>query len=541
VILVPSLLAFWAVVTWTSRRRLALPRLLLDAACMAAGAVCLLGLFAGYHRIAAGDWHYFRATLEYASKYNLQEAAKWLRPLSLWQLAFDCWLAVPLTVCAGSAVALVVRAGRRQLFEQPAALYWVVNAVGVLLLLVVLRETRGMPMLDTSAYPYLLAPMWFLALGPLMAPACTGRSARGFAALAAGCLVLGALPVARQVVPYLAPFSGLRWVMPVLWTIGLAGCTWLALRPRGGPALAGFLATLWCVSTFGAAPVLALRWHLDSSGRRGYLGVDRGVALLDRSLARRPYWLWLSPDDPHYTYLRGVFSAKLAFVHWWPNEKAPEVQPAEANGISPGSLLVILSSVGQEVTSRSVAALAGAGVDCKVVGREVVPVGDWAYALTYLQAGGRRLEAERSMAQVPPEQLLVVDPAASGGQYRFTPRGRPNTVLAFGPYFTLPAGHYEVRFALRTDDCTVREPIARCDAVTRGGERVFAVLVPRGTDFRAPNTFQTFSAAFDLPQPMPFAEFRVFATGKAGVGLDYIDVDVVPLPDADGVHPGGER
>jgi hypothetical protein len=532
VLLVPSLLAFWAVVTWAARRRLALPRLLLDAGCMAAGGVCLVALFACYGRLAQGEWHYFRATLDYASRYNLREAAQWLRPVSIRQLAFDYWLAVPITVCAGAAVTLAVRAARRQLFAQPAATFWVANAVGVLLLLAVLRETRGLPMLDSFAYPYLLAPMWFLALGSLMAAACAGLSPRGFAVLAAGCLALGVLPLARQVVPHLIPFRGPSWVMPALWAVGLAACTWLALRPRGGPALAGFLAGLWCVSTFGVVPAVAPYWYSDTGGRRAYLGVTEGVARLDRALGGRPYWVWLSPCDPHFFYLRGLFAAHLAFADRWPHETAPQVQPEEANLVGPGNMVVVLSSLGRDLAERTTAALAQHGVDCKVIGEEQVGVGSWAYTLTYLETDARRLEAELGPALVPPERLTVTDSTASGGRYRWAARGQRGTVLVFGPGFGLPAGRYRVHFALRTDDCTVPEPVVRCDAVCRAGKKRLAVLSPCGTDFRAANTFQTFSTTFDLPRPEQRTDFRVIATGRAGVGVDYVDLEYLPLPAA---------
>jgi hypothetical protein len=537
VFLVPSLLAFSVVVHRAARGRFALGRLLLDGACLAAGAALPVALFAGYQRLAQGDWHYFRATLAYASKYSPEEATRWLRPTPLWRLAFDwclAWcLALPLIVAAGSAVALAVRAARRQLFREPVALFWVANAPAVLLLLVVLRQTRGIPMLDTGAYSYLLAPMWFLALGPLMAGACDGLSARAFAGLAAACLGLGVLPAARPFAPHLEPLVGCaKWVMPALWVTGVAAFTGMALWPRGGPALAGFIAGLGCVGLFGVAPVVAPNWHGDTGGRRAYLGVAEGLARLERALRGRPDWVWLSSDDPHFFYLRGLWSAHLAFANRWPHEQAPQVRPEEANLVAPGAVLVVLSSLGPELAERTAAALGRHGVDCKVVGEERVGVGSWVYTLTYLETDSRRLEAEQGRALLPPESLTVADPAASGGRYRWAARGLPGTVLVCGPDFGLPAGHYRVHFALRTDDCTVAQPVARCDAVGRSGRQVLAVLAPRGTDFRAPNTFQTFSAAFNLARPTTGAEFRVFSAGGAGVGVDYIDVEYLPFPGA---------
>jgi hypothetical protein len=530
--LVPSLLAFWLVVHRTARGRLAVGRLLLDGVCLAAGAVVPVALFAGYQRFAQGDWYYFRATMGYASKFSLQEAKHWLRPIPLWRLAFTCWLVLPVVAAAGSAVALIVRAVRRQGFPDPVALFCVANAPAVLLLLVVLRQTRGIPTLDKAEYPYLLVPMWFLALGPLMARACDALSPRAFAGLAAACLGLGVLSVARPLSPYLALLDRPEWVMPALWVTGLAVFAGIALQPRGFPALAGFVGGVACLGLFGVAPVVAPYWHSDTGGRRAYLGVVEGAARLDRTLRGRPYWVWLSSYDPHFFYLRGMYSAHLAFAGRWPYESAPHVQPGEANLVGPGGVLVVLSSVGHDLAEQTAKGLSRCGVDCKVIGEEQVGVGRWAYTMTYLETDSRRLEAELGPALVPPERLTVADPAASGGRYRWAPRDQPRTVLVYGPGLGLPAGHYQVHFALRTDDCTVARPIACCEAICRSGREVLTVLKPRGTDFRAPNTFQTFSAAFDLPRPTESAEFRVISTGGAGVGVDYVDLEYLPSPGA---------
>jgi hypothetical protein len=122
---------------------------------------------------------------------------------------------------------------------------------------------------------------------------------------------------------------------------------------------------------------------------------------------------------------------------------------------------------------------------------------------------------------------LVEDPDASAGCVR---RSSPSFCgcLAFGPYLSLPPGHYRADFALCIEGPRVPGPVASLEVAADMGRRLAARhLGP--ADFRAPGRYVLHGVAFASAEELDLVEFRVFTGGTRAVSLDYIDLFVLPL------------
>jgi hypothetical protein len=517
----PTLLAFYALGRG-SGPRLSLARCATQALGLAVGAGALVGgLFLAHHALA-GDWNFFQPTLRFALGRSVEEMAAWQTKEPVWALARARWLVLPVAISLGSSAALLIRLIGRGPRPAPLGLFCLANAPATFAALVLLRQEAGSTLLDTVAYPFLLAPAWFLGVGPVLEGGCARLSRRGFAAAAGLCLAACALPMAGPCARLLTavPLPG----SPALWLLALAGYAVAALWPRRAAAPAAVVLALAGVVILGPLTDFAPSWHKDANGRHGFTGMVRGLRTVRRVIGDRAHTFWFDRHEPLEYYFRSFGSADLSLLKTGLNDHAPEYSADDARCVGLGTVVIALSGRGDELATRARQRLEGSGVHCRLLHREELAFGSVPYTMTFLETVQTRYEAERSPTRAAPAESTRDDPYASGGAYRFAPRGSEPGVLVFGPYVTLQPGRYRLDYRLCTDDCAAADVIACEDVVTAGGDVVLAGALVRGTDFAAPHTFQTFSLAFDVRKPTPLIEFRVHASGKAGVGVDYIEL-----------------
>jgi hypothetical protein len=279
------------------------------------------------------------------------------------------------------------------------------------------------------------------------------------------------------------------------------------------------------IATLGPLPEFAPRWHAPTGGRHGFTSMLAGLRTIRQVAGNRPHVLWFDLDEPLGYCFRSFGPADLSLIKTGTNSHAPEFSEQAAAGIGVNNVVVVvLSSRGDGLAERSRQQLEESGVRCRAAHRADLSFGSVPYTMTYFEAARTRFEAEGGPCQLPAADVNRADPTASGGAYRFADRGAGSLALLFGPYVTLAPGRYRLDYSLCTDDCSAADPIATYDMVTAGGARTLGAGAVRGTDFAAPHTFRTFSLVVETREPCPLSEFRVLLLGKAGVGVDYVDV-----------------
>jgi hypothetical protein len=120
----------------------------------------------------------------------------------------------------------------------------------------------------------------------------------------------------------------------------------------------------------------------------------------------------------------------------------------------------------------------------------------------------------------------VQDRKASGGAALQAPP-LPNLCFAHGPYIRLPAGRYQVDFALRVEGEMPAGPLATIDVLDGGPFPVVARPL-YASDFLSSKQYPLHRLTFESPVDLDSAEFRVSSTGAATLTLDYIDVIRLP-------------
>jgi hypothetical protein len=102
----------------------------------------------------------------------------------------------------------------------------------------------------------------------------------------------------------------------------------------------------------------------------------------------------------------------------------------------------------------------------------------------------------------------------------------------YGPYtYNLPPGRaYRAYFRLKTNDVTTTAEVATLDVVDNAGTRVLGLRRLRGTDFRAPDTYQEFPVDFNYTDTGTFGlEFRTAFRSTADLYLDRVLIVGYPI------------
>ena len=95
----------------------------------------------------------------------------------------------------------------------------------------------------------------------------------------------------------------------------------------------------------------------------------------------------------------------------------------------------------------------------------------------------------------------------------------------FGPFTPMPSGNYSITFRIKTTNNTILDPVVILDVTSGGGKCTYSTKELKGTDFVEEDKYQSFTLGFSLLKPVPDIEFRIFYTGKSGIGIDVIDLD----------------
>jgi hypothetical protein len=541
IVLLPSLFAFSVLIARLSERPRFFCQLLSNVLFLGLGAAgMVLLLICVWHHLT-GNWHFFKASLAYLMHYGHKEASKWLNGGWSWP-AEAFWLTLPIAVSVGSCITLAVHGVRRHWREKPLESFFVANTVAVMIVVVLMRQLKGSSLVEHPHHAFLLTPVWFLGLPPLMSDMCAKLSRLGFAILAAICSIFFVLPLASGFDSLFRPtyvahwhtlshLEGYAWLPPALWVVGLLCFTASSLWPRNIVVSLGFITALAGISGLGATVFYAQRWHAETGGIRGFQGVIRGVEAIRRVMGESSPWIWFSNEDPLYGHFVSISACELSLLQRWYNDAAPTLPAQRSAEIAPGETVLVLTGPGkEEVVARSRAELEGHGIRTEPRTREEVRMGSRHYALSFLKVTQRRFEAELSPSCADPGNTTVTDSRASGNAYRFGPKELGNTCLVFGPGIKLPPGRYRVDFDLCTDDPAMAEPVVYYDVISSHHVGPLAMAVGHGTDFPGSKEFMRFTLVVTSKETIQGAQFRVVILGKAGVGVDYIEVSAADEP-----------
>jgi hypothetical protein len=401
IVLVPSLLVFFWVAARATHQRGMVSRFFFTNSFMAVGATGFVLVLIGIWHYLTGDWHFFNASLDYILHRQQKEAAVWLE--KGWSWVYEAfWLTFPIAVSLGSFAALASAAARRGWGNRPIAIFFLANTPAVAILLVLLRQWKGVHLLDHSHHPFLLTPIWFLGLAPLMSEACSRLSTRGFIAVTGLTLLLFAVPMTIGFEKLFRPVSvsywhtlshleGCNWLSPVLWLTGVLAFLCMSIWRRSSASLAAFVVALAVISAAGVAPYYACRWHASTGGAEAFRGVTNAAARIEQVIGGRHAWVWFSKDDPRYGNLISLSSSRLAVLRRWYNEEAPALSAPLASGIAPGEIILILSSSGgEQLEGLSRKTLEGYGVQTRLLAQEELPFGPSRLRMAFLEVFQRR-------------------------------------------------------------------------------------------------------------------------------------------------------
>jgi len=132
---------------------------------------------------------------------------------------------------------------------------------------------------------------------------------------------------------------------------------------------------------------------------------------------------------------------------------------------------------------------------------------------------------------------MVDDPDSPVGRARYAAAGeRLEGAHTYGPYTTLPAGSYTVRFLLKVDR-VVEGVVATIDVCTDIGRTIIASRDIRGTEFREAGKYRWFELSFALEKTTSNIEFRVWHRPESGAGLYCGLIEVVAPSEVAGGLP----
>ncbi|MEJ2745214.1 MAG: hypothetical protein P8123_05950, partial [bacterium] len=118
----------------------------------------------------------------------------------------------------------------------------------------------------------------------------------------------------------------------------------------------------------------------------------------------------------------------------------------------------------------------------------------------------------------------VPDPTSSSGSPRYTPAftGAGGWLLRGHPR-TYPTGKFRVSFRIKSISSEGNEPVCRIEVYASEEERVISTRELTPQDFKGSDGYSTFDLEFENTEPVP-VEFRVHATGKEAMGVDFVYV-----------------
>jgi hypothetical protein len=136
----------------------------------------------------------------------------------------------------------------------------------------------------------------------------------------------------------------------------------------------------------------------------------------------------------------------------------------------------------------------------------------------------RFFEAEDLFTLADPQTSRCADPNASAGFARHIPAGTPQ-LLVFGPYIYVPAGTYEIRFAVRSNASADLGEIAVLDAYCPKG--VLAQRLVTAAECPASDRYRNLRLTVHLEQDTQLTEFRFWTRDKCQLWVDSIELVAV--------------
>jgi uncharacterized membrane protein len=131
--------------------------------------------------------------------------------------------------------------------------------------------------------------------------------------------------------------------------------------------------------------------------------------------------------------------------------------------------------------------------------------------------------------------INVDDPDSPTGKAKYAASGQYlKEAIVFGPYITLQAGSYVVRFLLKVDGATASR-VATIDVCTGLGKTVIASRDIWGPEFKEIGKYQWFTLNFVLNKTVPNIEFRVWYRPEGMTNLYVGQIEVLAAITAENI------
>jgi hypothetical protein len=366
VIFTPVAALYFALLCPRSRGRLTIRAGLSSLAWFLSGAAVLTVFLGGVNFVIEGSFEFYMPSVYYVLG-HLGQPNPWKLPLAQWINQAE-WLVLPLVAAAAALVALA-SARFRVSPGGPAA----AAAFLLALLLMIVCEWRGIPVLQYPFYASYLTPPAFLVIGALLQRPLEHLARSAALLLAFAVLLIVTVPLWG----YNAQLSQLKteyWPFPPLLFGAVFAVGGLLPGKAAGwgtaAALAGCLVTS---ASIGYAST-------DRHAQRGtFARIAQAADTIDAVRGSEFIWFWYNKADPNFAEFHALHSIYL-WGYTMIGDEFPRIKPDAA--IADRALVVIPSSAG-EVLAGANQALHPNLFAAELVDRREISAGGTRYSLSF--------------------------------------------------------------------------------------------------------------------------------------------------------------